>query len=103
MSRKEDVDEDDYDDYDFDADDGEEDIPMAGFENDPEDDSFRPNIDTPAHEGPSAIPESRQFAAAIVTRLPFYASINDIQSYEYCSRLTTHATRRQRVCNWHCR
>ena len=51
LSRKEDLDDDNYDDYDFDADDGfEEAIPMAGIEDEIEDDGFRNNIDAPAHE-----------------------------------------------------
>ena len=51
LSKKIDPDEDNYDDYDFDADDGlEEDIPMAGVEDDfDEDASFINNVDAPSH------------------------------------------------------
>jgi hypothetical protein len=51
LSRSEDVDDDNYDDYDFDAEDMEEDIPLAGIDDDfDEDDGFGRNIDTPAYQ-----------------------------------------------------
>ena len=52
ISKKDDPDEDNYDDYDFEADDGlEENIPMAGFEDDfDEDANFINSVEGPAHD-----------------------------------------------------